>query len=167
MVEVIEKRCSTSTTQIFGFPLCAFASLRLCVEFRSWHRSARRRPKDADCGGLILIELRGRANRTPDEFAAAIGTNETELLRCTFQTKSALEGADVSLAGIRRQIPVAAFAVWTQFQRHVDLTPSSYRPKFADCEIPQRQSNSSFFSSNSSCVRMRFSRSSCSSFSSS
>jgi len=30
----------------------------------------------------------------------------------------ALEGADVGSLGIGRQIPIAAFAIWTKFERH-------------------------------------------------
>ena len=68
---------------------------------------------DADCGGWIFLELCSGTNRAPDEFAATIGANETKRFGCALQTEGALECADVSFAGVRRQVPVTAFAIWT------------------------------------------------------
>lgn len=74
-------------------------------------RNAGLRPHDSRGRGRVVHELRGGANRPPHELTAAIGADETEFRGGAFQAIRALEGANVSFAGIRREIAVAAFAV--------------------------------------------------------
>ena len=70
----------------------------------------------ADGRGRVLHQLGRRADGPAHKFAAAVGANVAELGRGAVEAESALEGADVGLLRGGREIPVAAFAVGSEFE---------------------------------------------------
>jgi hypothetical protein len=66
--------------------------------------------------GRIIDEFARRPNRPRREIAAAIRTDAIEPVVDAIAAEGALEGADHRVGGLWRQILVAAFAAWTQFE---------------------------------------------------
>src|ERR1700743_2967194 len=66
-----------------------------------------------------------RPYRPAPQFTGAIGTTTAEHAFGAFAAKRALVGADPGIERVRRQIPVAAFAIGPQFQhsRAIPTTP--------------------------------------------
>jgi len=74
------------------------------------------RTKDSLRRRGILQELRRRTNRTSNKLTAAVGADETEVLRRTLQAISALESADVGFPRLWWKIPIATLAVGAKLQ---------------------------------------------------
>lgn len=73
-------------------------------------------------GRGILEQFAGRPDGARHQIAPAIGADALELFLGAGRAKSAFIGADTRLGTFRRQILVAAFAAWSQFE-HCCLLP--------------------------------------------
>lgn len=59
----------------------------------------------------MLHELRRGTNGPAHQFAAAIGADESELVRRACSAIRALEGADKGVGRVGRKVPITALAV--------------------------------------------------------
>ena len=80
------------------------------------HRAAAGWLEDALRGCWEPGELGSRSTRANDELTAAIWTLPAKHLTCARLAERALERTDACFSRFRRQIAVAAFAVWTEFE---------------------------------------------------
>src|SRR5688500_1948505 len=80
--------------------------------------------QDALGRSRIFLEHRRRSHRSACEIAAAIGADAAQHAFGAGGAESALEGADHRIRRIGREILVAAFAVWAEFQHVRSLTLS-------------------------------------------
>ena len=71
---------------------------------------------DAICRSGMARQSVHRPDRPPYQLAAAIGTSPFEHTFRAIAAKRAFEGADPGVRRVGRQIPVAAFAIGSQFQ---------------------------------------------------
>lgn len=81
-------------------------------------RRARLASDHANCRCWVLDQLGGWANRPPDEFATAVGADKAKFVRGTLEAERALEGADIRLFRVGRNVPIAALAVRSEFEGH-------------------------------------------------
>jgi hypothetical protein len=93
-------------------------------ELRRRQRRTRRRSQHSNRGCRMICQLERGSDRPPNEFTATVCTHETQLCRSTLRAVGALEGADVCLSS-GWQIPVAAFAVGSNFEGHIQRLAAS------------------------------------------
>src|ERR1700677_765855 len=70
-------------------------------------------------GGGVLGQLRKRANRPAHELPSAVGAYEAENARGAVAAKRAFKRAHECCRRIGGKVPVAAFAVGSDFEGHV------------------------------------------------
>jgi hypothetical protein len=84
-------------------------------------RNGRTRTQTADSrgGGGIVDEFGKRPNRSTHELPATIGANEAEHARGAVATKSAFKRTYECCCRIWRKVPVATFAIGSDFEGHI------------------------------------------------
>ena len=70
-------------------------------------------------GGGVPGELGLRADRASDQFAATVGAHMLEHSGRATTAEGALERADHGFGGFWRQVPVAAFTIWSKLKHRV------------------------------------------------
>jgi hypothetical protein len=78
----------------------------------------------------MLIKLSGGPYRAPDEFAAAIRARPLQDAVGAAPAVGAFKAADHCISCLRRQVLVAAFAIWTELQ-HLLPSPLSIAREIA------------------------------------